>query len=92
MIKLFFLRKLVARHRNLIFQEGRQMQDFLKLLMKPRNTDVKWTKEEIRQLKAHLKRLSFYIPALVIFLLPFGAMLLPVLAELLDRRKKRRRI
>jgi hypothetical protein len=51
---------------------------------------VKWTKEEKEQIKNHLKRLSLYIPILFIFVLPGGSLMLPFLAEILDRRKTRR--
>ncbi|MBM4333421.1 MAG: hypothetical protein FJ117_19745 [Deltaproteobacteria bacterium] len=66
------------------------MQGFLQLLFKQRNTELKWQKEEKEQLKNHLKRLSLYVPILIIFTLPGGSLLLPVLAEILDRRKTRR--
>lgn len=82
------LHKLLAKNKALIFQESRGMQNFLQLLMKRRNTGAKWTGEEISQIKAYLKHLSRSVPVLVVFLLPFGSLLLPVLAELLDRRKK----
>ncbi len=91
MAQLFFIKKLFARQRDLIFRESRDMRDFVQLLMKQRNTGVKWTADEIHQLKAHLRHLARYIPALVIFALPFGSLLLPLLAELVDRRKRRRR-
>jgi NhaP-type Na+/H+ or K+/H+ antiporter len=38
----------------------------------------------------HLKNISKIIPAVVVFSLPGGSFLLPVLAEALDRRKTRR--
>ena len=66
------------------------MQGFLQLLFKQRNTDQKWTKEEKKQIKDQLKRLSLYLPIIIIFLLPGGSLLLPILAEILDRRKMRR--
>ena len=66
------------------------MQGFLQLLFKQRNTDQKWNKEEKKQIKDQLKRLSLYLPIIIIFLLPGGSLLLPVLAEILDRRKARR--
>ncbi len=85
------LQRILAKNKALIFQESRRMQNFLQLLMKRRNTGRKWTGEEVSQLKADLKHLSRSVPILVIFLLPFGFLLLPVLAELLDRRKKTRK-
>ena len=86
----FFLKGFVLRNKELIFREAQQMQGFLHLLFKQRNTDQKWTKEEKKQLKDHLKRLSLYLPIILIFILPGGSFLLPILAEVLDRRKKRR--
>jgi len=67
------------------------MHDFMKLLMKQRNTGHNWTAEDIDKIKAHLMRLAFYVPVLIIFLLPFGSFLLPVLAEIIDRREEARK-
>jgi hypothetical protein len=89
MIRLF-LKRLILKNKELIFNEAQHIQGFLQLLFKPRNTDLKWQKEEKQQLKNHLKRLSLYMPTLIIFTLPGGSLLLPILAEILDRRKKRR--
>ena len=89
MIKLFLERQ-ILKNRALILRESHQMADFFHLLMKRRNTGNKWTGEEITRLKSHLKHLSLYVPALIIFVLPFGLFLLPILAEILDRREKSR--
>ena len=89
MIKLF-LKRQILKNRALILQESKHIKKFFQLLMKQRNTGVKWTEDEITQLKSHLKRLAFYVPTLIIFVLPFGSFLLPILAEILDRRKKSR--
>ena len=86
----FLLERFVLRNKELIFREAQQMQGFLYLLFKQRNTDQKWTKEEKEQIKAHLKRLSLYLPIIIIFILPGGSLLLPLLAEILDRRRTRR--
>jgi hypothetical protein len=86
----FFIKTLILKNRDLIFQEAQQMQGFLVLLFKQRNTDLKWTREEKEQIKGHLKRLSAYVPVILIFILPGGSLFLPFLAEILDRRKKRR--
>ncbi len=89
MIK-FILKRFILKNKDLIFNEAQQMQGFLFLLFKERNTDLKWTKEEKEQIKTYLKRLSAYVPIIILFILPGGSILLPVLAEVLDRRKKRR--
>lgn len=87
MIKLYF-KGFIATQRDLLHQESRGMQNFMHLLMKQKNTGTKWTGDEIKQIKVHLKHMSLYVPALIIFMLPFGSLLLPVLAEILDRRKQ----
>jgi hypothetical protein len=87
----FFLKRLIAKNKELIFSEAQHFQGFLHLLFKPRNTDLPWTKEEKEQIKSYLKRMSFYVPVLIIFILPGGSLMLPFLAEVLDRRKTRRR-
>jgi len=86
----FILKRFILKNKDLIFNEAQQMQGFLYLLFKERNTDLKWTKEEREQIKAYLKHLSAYVPVIILFILPGGSLLLPVLAEVLDRRKKRR--
>lgn len=64
----------------------------MRLLMKHRNRNTRytWTKEEKKILCAHLWRLSSYVPAFIIFCLPGGFLLFPLLAEILDRRKNKR--
>jgi hypothetical protein len=89
MIKLFF-KKLIAKNRDMILEEGQYMRGFMRLLMKYRNSGIVWTEEESHDLKLHVKRLSLHVPVLIIIVLPFGLVLLPILAEILDRRKKRR--
>ena len=89
MIKLF-LKRQILKNRALILQESKQMKEFFQLLMKQRNTGVKWTEDEITRLKSHLKRLALYVPILIIFALPFGSFFIPILAEILDRREKSR--
>ena len=85
-----FLKSLLIKHKALFFQEAQRISGFLYLLMKQRNTDEKWTPEEKKEIKRNLKILVMYIPILLIFLLPGGSLLLPFLAEVMDRRKTRR--
>lgn len=56
------------------------------LLMK--GAQKRWTKGELLEIKTHLVSLSKKIPLLMVFLLPGGMLLLPILVEVLDRRKK----
>lgn len=67
------------------------IKGLMQLLMKTRNTDEKWTREEKKEIKSHLKNIAKIVPAVAIFSLPGGSFFLPILAEVLDRRKVRRR-
>lgn len=84
------LRPMLERYRDLFYAEADTMKGFMALLMKPRNTGIPWTQEEIRRLRLYIRHLAHYVPFLVIFLLPFGSLLLPAMAEVLDRRRNRR--
>jgi hypothetical protein len=86
-----FLKKQISNHRELLLREGLRMNGFMRLLMMCANSEVSMTKEEKHQLKGQLKHLSCYVPILMIFLLPFGSLILPILAEVLDRRQKGRK-
>jgi hypothetical protein len=80
----------IKKNRDLISNETKEINGFTKLLMKQRNTGIKWTQEEKSQLKQSLGRIAIYVPILLVFLLPCGMLLLPLLAESLDRRKNKR--
>jgi hypothetical protein len=84
------LARTLKKNKALLLHEAGKINDFMRLLMKHRNTTSTWTREEKKVLRAHLWRLSSYIPVLVIFCLPFGSLLFPLLAEILDRRRKDR--
>ena len=85
-----YFKSLIIKNKAFILEEVLAVKGLMQLLMKPRNTDQKWTREEKREIKIHLKNISKLIPALIVFLLPGGSLLLPFLAEVLDRRKSRR--
>jgi len=85
------LKRIISKNKLLILRENQSMNDFIMLLMTQRNTGNKWTTEDIKKIKSHLTHFSLYVPGLIIFLLPFGAFLLPVLAEIMDRRKEIRK-
>jgi hypothetical protein len=85
-----FVRKLIMKNRAFILQEVLAVKGLMQLLMKSRNTDQPWTKEEKKEIRKHLRNISKMVPVIVIFILPGGTLLLPFLAEILDRRKKKR--
>jgi hypothetical protein len=64
------------------------LQEFMQLLMKPRN-GMSWTREDKAAIRTHLRGLASSLPFLVVFTLPGGSLMLPLLAWHLDRRKKR---
>ncbi len=81
---------MAANNRAMILDEAQKIAGFMQLLMKRRNTGKTWTSEERKFLRGHLKHLSCYVPIMAIFVMPFGSLLIPVLAEILDRRGRRR--
>jgi hypothetical protein len=85
-----YFQKLIIKNKAFILEEVLAVEGLMQLLMKQRNTNQKWTKEEKREIMNHLKSISKVIPALITFLLPGGSLLLPFLAAVLDRRKTSR--
>ena len=85
-----YFKKLLLKNREFILTEVLAVRGLMYLLMKNRNTDEKWTGEEKTEMKNHLRNISKVIPIIIVFLLPGGSLFLPFLAEVLDRRKKRR--
>jgi hypothetical protein len=80
------LKIILAKYRGKILGEVHSANDLIALLMK--GAKRKWIPSELREIKVHLMNLSKTIPALMVFLWPGGLILLPLLIEVLDRRKK----
>ncbi len=91
MIKNYF-KRLILINKEAILMEVLSISGLMRLLMKTRNTDETWTREERKEIKKHLKNIAKIVPAIAIFSLPGGSFLLPLLAEVLDRRKTRRAV
>jgi hypothetical protein len=85
-----YLKRLIHLNKEAILMEVLSIKGLMQVLMKTRNTDEKWTREEKKEIMRHLKNIAKIIPVVAIFSLPGGALLLPILAEALDRRKRRR--
>jgi len=77
---------LLSKFKAIILTEISHIQGFMQLLMKPRN-GMPWSVEDRAAILVHLKHLAKSLPVLVIFTLPGGSLLLPLLAWFLDRRK-----
>lgn len=86
-----FLKSRLLVQKEFLLQEGRRMNGFMKLIMKERNTGVKLTRQERSDLRDHCRHMAGYVPVLVIFALPFGFLMLPILAEVLERRREFRK-
>jgi len=85
-----YIKRLIVTNKEAILTQVLSIKGLMQLLMKIRNTDERWTREEKKEIKRHLRNIAKIIPAVAIFSLPGGSILLPVLAEALDRRKTRR--
>jgi hypothetical protein len=87
-----YLKRLILVNKEAILAQVLSIRGLMQLLMKTRNTDELWTREEKKEIKRHLRNIAKIIPAVAIFLLPGGSFLLPIFTEALDRRKTRRLI
>ena len=77
------------RQANDLLADLVRMRGLMPLLMKHRNGG-RWTRQEKTELLAQLRILSRVSPALLLLLLPGSALLLPVYAWWLDRRRQPR--
>jgi hypothetical protein len=85
-----YLKRLIIINKEAILMEVLSIKGFMQLLMKTRNTEQKWTREEKKEIRSHLRNIAKIVPTVAIFFLPGGSFLLPILVEALDRRKARR--
>ena len=76
------------RERRALLAELTQVKGLMPLLMKRRNGQ-RWTRAELAELRAQLRRLRNLSPYLVALVMPGGLALLPALAWWLDRRRRR---
>ena len=76
----------------MILHEVLQVKGLMALLMKHHSTGLPWASDEKKQLRSHLRELAKAVPALFIFVLPFGTVFLPLLAMVLDRRSEPRQL
>jgi hypothetical protein len=85
-----YLKRLIILNKEAILMEVLSIRGLMQLLMKTRNTDKQWTREEKKEIKRHLRNIAKIIPTVAIFSLPGGSFLLPILADALDRRRTRK--
>ncbi len=80
------LEEILIQYREKILKEIDSAKDLMALLMK--GTRGKWTKGDLAKIRVHFITLGKKFPILMVFMLPGGFILLPLLVEVLDRRKK----
>lgn len=73
----------LLKNRNRILMEVRESKELMTLLAKSRKEEL--TEEERKIVKAQLLDILKTIPALAIFLLPFGSILLPLALQILPQ-------
>ncbi|NNE32310.1 MAG: hypothetical protein HKN40_08075 [Winogradskyella sp.] len=73
--------KLIRRNSKRILKELKQSKELLSLITKSTHSDL--TKEEQKRMQSQLVDLLKTIPSLAIFMLPGGAILLPIFAKLI---------
>ncbi len=86
-----FLKRRLAAQKQLILPQVLAIQGLMRILMKVRNTGEPWTAQERREIRMHLRSLAWLAPILFLFIVPGGSFFLPILAEVLDRRRVPRR-
>lgn len=74
------------RERKRLLDEMSKVRGLVPLLMKPRNGEH-WTAAERALLRDDLRALAYLSPYLLLLALPGSALLLPLLAWWLDRRR-----
>jgi|RhiMetdeSRZDD1v2_1073273.scaffolds.fasta_scaffold772067_3 hypothetical protein len=84
------MRAAIEAWRRGAFERVSSVQDFVRVLMKPRNGEA-WTEEDRRFLTAGFRSLGRMTPIFLLFLLPGGFALAGAYAWLIDRRRQRRR-
>lgn len=80
---------LIASFKTLALAQILHVKGLMRLLMKERNGEP-WSRDEKVEIRGHLKHLAAALPALGIFALPGGSLLLPALVWYLDRRRRPR--
>lgn len=88
-VKGFIL--LIDREKKYLVTELSQVKGLMPLLMKRRNKQ-RWSVEDRKALAVHMRRLRDVSPYIVVFAMPGGLAMLPVLAWWLDRRRGQKRL
>ncbi|HYD59606.1 MAG TPA: hypothetical protein VEC35_04590 [Noviherbaspirillum sp.] len=83
--------ELQNRERERLRTEMAEMRGLMHLLMKQRN-GYRWTEQDRRKIRVHLRKLAALSPYMVLFLSPGGFLAWPVLAWWLDKRRQKRMV
>ena len=87
---VYWVWSLQHRERDRLWLEMTQTRELMPLLMKQRN-GYRWSAEDRRKIRRHLRMLMALSPYLLVFVLPGGLLVLPILAWWLDRRRQNRK-
>jgi hypothetical protein len=82
-----YFRQLFQHNREFIVKEILEVKGLMHLLMKNKDAEERWTKDEKKEIRLHLKNISKAVPAMTVFLLPGGLFLLPFLVEILEKKE-----
>lgn len=82
-----FVNRVIHNNKAFILDQVLEVQGLSRLLMKSWSSGEKWTQAEMRQIWAHLKAISRMVPVIIVFLLPGGSLLVPVLPHVFGQRK-----
>lgn len=86
---VYWVWSLQHRERDRLWLEMTQTRELMPLLMKQRN-GYRWSAEDRGNIRRHLLMLMALSPYLILFVLPGGLLVLPILAWWLDRRRQKR--
>lgn len=77
------------RERTQLREEVTRTRGLMPLLMKQRN-GYRWTDDDRRNIREHLRHLARISPYIILLAVPGGLLLLPIMAWWLDRRRLKR--
>jgi len=67
-----YLKRLIIINKEVILMEVLSIRGLMQLLMKTRNRDERWTRQEKREIKRYLRNIAKIVPTVAIFSLPGG--------------------
>lgn len=78
-----------SREKSRLANEMQQIRGLMPLLMRQRN-GLRWSQEDLQEIKLQFRALFRLCPYLTLILMPGGFLILPFIAWWLDRRRQKR--